>query len=193
MTRRSARIASLAAAMAALLTVSVLGPATADTSVARVQSAETYARSLLNCTRTGGWVEPDGSCSDRGSGKHSAYLEPLPFHAGISRKVAWPWARAMVANDVCGHVIAGKPELGKRLANKGFGYQYYGENVGCGWGHGSAQDVVLATHLAMQAEKSSGGGHWENMKNAGYRSVGIGVATRDGTTMVVFDFYGKRW
>jgi len=192
MTRRPARIAGLAVAIAALLTVSVLGAATADTSVARVQDAETYARSLLNCTRTGGWVEPDGSCSDRGSGKHSVYRKPLPLHAGISRKVAWRWARALVANNVCGHVIAGKPELGRRLANQGFRYQYYGENIGC-WGNGSAHEVVLEAHLAMQAEQSSGGGHWQNMKNAGYRSVGIGVATRDGVTMVVFDFYGKRW
>ncbi len=45
----------------------------------------------------------------------------------------------------------------------------------------------------MQAEQPSGGGHWQNMKNAGYKSVGIGVATGNGTTMVVYDFYGKRW
>jgi hypothetical protein len=179
--------------LALLLAVSMIAAASAETSVTRDQAAESYARSLLNCTRTGGWVLPDGSCADRGSGKHSAYRKPLPAHAGISRKVAWPWARAMVAYDVCGHVIAGKPELGTRLRNKGFGYPYFGENVGCGWGHGAALDVVLATHLSMQAEKASGGGHWKNMKNAGYRSVGIGVATQDGTTMVVYDFYGKRW
>ncbi|MFO7533439.1 MAG: CAP domain-containing protein [Candidatus Limnocylindrales bacterium] len=190
---RPTRITSLAMALAALLAVSLIGPATADIGVARVVSAETYARSLLNCTRSGGWVEPDGSCIDRGSGKHSAYRKPLPEHRGISRKVAWPWARAMVANDVCGHVISGKPELGTRLARKGFSHRYYGENVGCGWGHGSAHDVVLASHLAMQAEKPTEGWHWKNMKDPGYRSVGIGVATRDGTTMVVYDFYGRRW
>ena len=183
----------LATALALLLAVSAVGSAAAGTTVSRVPEAERYARTLLNCTRTGGWVQPDGTCIDRGTGTHSAYLAPLPRHRGISRKVAWPWARAMVTNDVCGHVIAGKPELGTRLARKGFGYRYYGENVGCDWGHGSAHDVVLATHLAMQAEKSSGGGHWKNMKNSGYRSVGIGVATRDGTTMVVYDFYGRRW
>jgi hypothetical protein len=189
----STRITSLAIALAMLLAVSVVGPATADVTVSRVVSAEDYARSLLNCTRSGGWVEPDGRCIDRGSGKHSAYRKPLPRHPGISQKVAWPWARAMVAHGICGHVIAGKPELGTRLARKGFPYRYYGENVGCGWGHGSPHDVVLATHLAMQAEKPTRGGHWKNMKDSGYRSVGIGVATRDGTTMVVYDFYGRRW
>jgi hypothetical protein len=180
-------------ALAVLLAVSVAGPATSNGTVARVVSAEDYARSLLNCTRSGGWVQPDGSCIDRGSGKHSAYRQPLPRHRGISRKVAWPWARALVAHDVCGHVIAGKPGLGRRLANKGFPYRYYGENVGCGWSHGSAHDVVLATHLAMQAERSTQGWHWKNMKDSRYRSVGIGVAMRDGTTMVVYDFYGRRW
>ncbi len=188
-----ARIGSLALALSLALSVSAFGPAAADISIARAFSAEKYALSLLNCTRTGGWVQVDGTCADRGSGKHSAYRKPLPRHRGISKQVAWPWARAMVNHEVCGHVIAGKPELGRRLASKGFRYQYFGENVGCGWGHGETQDVILATHRAMQAEKSSGGGHWKNIKNAGYKSVGIGVATRDGVTMVVYDFYGKRW
>lgn len=188
-----ARVTSLALAIAALLAISLVGPATAKSTVVRVPSAEKYAKSLLNCTRTGGWVEADGSCSDRGSGKYSAYRKPLPRHRGISRKVAWPWARNMVTYDVCGHVIAGKPELGSRMLRKGYRYPFYGENVGCGWGYGSAEDVVLATHLAMQAEKAYRGGHWKNMKNDGFRSVGVGVATRDGVTMVVFDFYGKRW
>ena len=187
-----ARIGSLSVMLGLLLAVAVAIPASAEVSVARVGSAETYALSLLNCTRTGGWVEADGSCSDRGSGAHSDYRKPLPRHSGISRKVAWRWARALVNKNVCGHVIAGRPELGARLARRGFRFSYYGENVGCGWGYGSANDVILATHLAMQAEQSYGGGHWQNMKNTSYKSVGIGVATGNGTTMVVYDFYGKR-
>jgi hypothetical protein len=186
------RIASLAASLALLMAVAAVGPATAATP-SRVGDAERYALSLLNCTRTGGWVKPDGSCKDRGTGKHSGYRKPLPLHRGISTEVAWPWARAMVEADVCGHYIAGKPDLSRRMDLAGFGYHYYGENVGCGWGGGAPEQVVLASHLAMQAEKRSRGGHWLNIKNAGYRSVGIGVATRNGTTMVVWDFYGKRW
>jgi hypothetical protein len=194
MTGRPARIASLALTLAVTLALSAIGPAAAtEPTMARVWSAEKYALNLLNCTRSGGWVDTDGTCLDRGSGKHSAFRQPLPRHRGISKKVAWPWARALVNHDVCGHAIAGKPQLGRRLANRGFRYGYYGENVGCGWGHGDAKAVVLATHLAMQAEKSVNGGHWQNMKNAGYKSVGVGVATRDGVTMVVFDFYGRRW
>jgi len=43
----------------------------------------------------------------------------------------------------------------------------------------------------MQAEKSYNGGHWKNMKNGAFKSVGIGVATSGSTTMVVYDFYGR--
>ena len=46
---------------------------------------------------------------------------------------------------------------------------------------------------SAKAEKADKGGHWKNIKNVGYKSVGIGVATRDGRTVVVYDFYGKRW
>lgn len=193
MTTGPARLGSFAVALALLLAVSVVGPAAAATSVTRIWSAEKYGLSLLNCTRTGGWVKADGSCIDRGTGKHSAYRKPLPRHKGISKKVAWPWARAMVNHDVCGHVIASKPQLSTRMASAGFKYGYYGENVGCGWGNGSPKAVVLKTHRKFQAEKAARGGHWKNIKNIGYKSVGIGVATRNGTTMVVYDFYGKRW
>jgi hypothetical protein len=193
MTRRLGRTGLLASVTALLLALSTIGPAAASDPVKRVWSAEKYALSLLNCTRTGGWVTAQGTCIDRGTGKHSAYRKPLPRHKGISKKVAWPWARALVKHDVCGHSISGKPELAKRMSSNGFSYGYYGENVGCGWGFGDAKDVVLMTHRAFQAEKADKGGHWKNIKNVGYKSVGIGVATRDGRTMVVYDFYGKRW
>ena len=52
---------------------------------------------------------------------------------------------------------------------------------------------MLATHRGMQAEKSYGGGHWKNMKNKRFKSVGIGVAKKNGRIMVVYDFYGKRY
>lgn len=182
---------SLAATLALVMALPTGAPVAAATP-ARVVDAEAYALSLLNCTRTGGWVKRDGTCKNRGSGKHSAKRKPLPMHQGISRKVAWPFARALVQANICGHVIAGKPDLSGRMRGAGFRHHYFGENVGCGWGGGSPAQVVLETHLAMQAEKRVKGGHWRNIKNAKYRSVGIGVATRNGTTMVVWDFYGKR-
>jgi len=193
MTRGIGRIGSLALAVALLMTLSVIGPATADTTIKRAWSAEKYAKSLLNCTRTGGWVKADGRCVARGTGKYSAYRAPLRRHKGISGKVAFRWARNMIRYDVCGHTIAGKPDLRTRLVRAGYRYYYFGENVGCGWGYGSPKAVVLMTHRAFQAEKAGRGGHWRNIKNRGYKSVGVGVATRNGVTMVVYDFYGKRY
>lgn len=187
------RIGSFATALALLLALNLVGPVTAETTTTRSWSAEKYGLSLLNCTRTGGWVKADGTCVDRGSGKHSAYRKPLPRHKGLSKKVAWPWARTMANHDVCGHSIAGKPVLSQRFSSKGFTYPYYGENVGCGWGHGDPKQVVLMTHRAFQKEKSYKGGHWKNIKNSGYKSVGIGVAVKGNTVMVVYDFYGRRW
>lgn len=193
MTIRLGRVGTLALGTAVALAASLLAPASAQTEIARVVDTEAYALSLLNCTRTGGWVTEDGTCLDRGSGEFSAARPALRRHKGISREVAWPWARALVAHQVCGHSISGKPELPKRFSRKGYRYWLIGENVGCGWGHGDPRDVILATHLSMQAEKADKGGHWKNMKYRGYKSVGIGVATGNGVTMVVYDFYGKRY
>jgi len=180
----------LAMALALVMVVAMVAPAAAAAPT-RVWSAEKYALSLLNCTRTGGWVTAKGTCDGRGSGKYSALRPALKRSKGISRKVAWPWARALVAAEACAHTLPGKRQLRERFSIKGYRYHYIGENIGCGWGSASPKQVVLATHRAMQAEKSSGGGHWKNMKNERYKSVGIGVATRNGRTVVVYDFYGR--
>ncbi len=193
MTRGLGRATSLALGLGLAMAVATAAPASAADTVKRHWGAEKYAVSLMNCTRTGGWVKSDGTCVGRGSGKHSTYRAPLRRHTGISKKVAFKWARNMVQYEVCGHSIAGKPDLGVRLAAKGFGYGYYGENVGCGWGSGSPKQVVLKTHRMFQAEHAVNGGHWRNIKNGGYKSVGVGVAYRHGVVMVVYDFYGKRY
>ena len=194
MTHGLGRAISLATVSALLLALVAIGPVAADDgAVVRVKAAEAYAMKLLNCTRTGGWVKADGSCIGRGSGKYSAHRKPLRMHKNISHKVAWPWARNMVIHNACDHVIAGKPGLSQRLRNKGFRHGTMGENVGCGWGYGDPMALVLASHRSMQAEKSYRGGHWKNIKSLRYKSVGVGVATRDGRTMVVWDFYGKRY
>lgn len=152
--------------------------------------AERLGLRLLNCTRTGGWVRVDGTCKGRATGTYSPYLRPLRLHHGISSLVAFGWASELVKAKVCGHVIPGQPDLQVRLASAGFLGASFGENVGCWWSDMPPSDVVIAVHRLMQAEKAYDGGHWRNMKNPGYRSVGIGVATAAGRTTVVFDFYG---
>jgi hypothetical protein len=191
MFRHHARTGFVAMMLTAALAATIAAPAVAATPT-RAKDAERYAHSLLNCTRTGGWVTAKGSCRGRGTGKFSAKRPPLKRSKGISKKVAWRWARTLTTAQACAHVLPGEPDLGQRLASQGYKHNVYGENVGCGWGGGSPRQVVLATHRAMQAEKSYRGGHWRNMKMKGYKSVGIGVATNDGRTTVVYDFYGKR-
>ena len=192
MNRAMTRPVACAMVVAMLLALVAVGPAAAGT-VSRSQAAERYAHSLLNCTRTGGFVTKSGACLARGSGKYSVKRPPVRLHANISLKVAWPWARAMNAYDVCDHVIPGKPGLTQRMRSQGFRYWYYGENVGCVWQTNDARAAVLAVHRMMQAEKRFRGGHWRNIKDKGFKSVGVGVATGNGRVMVVWDFYGKRY
>jgi uncharacterized protein YkwD len=166
---------------------------TSAASVTRDAGAEAYALRLLNCTRTGGLVKADGTCVGRASGTYSVQRKPLRRHKDISTRVAWPWARTMAVHDACAHAIPGRPVLAQRMRSSGFRAWAYGENVGCGWGNADAASVVLATHRAMQAEQRVDGGHWQNIKNPIYKSVGIGVATGNGRVMVVWDFYGQRY
>jgi hypothetical protein len=186
-----ARAGLVAVILAALLATAVAAPAVGS-SPTRAKKAEWYALSLLNCTRTGGWVTAAGRCRGRGSGKYSAKRAPLQRSMGLSHKVAWPWARKLTIAKDCAHELVGEPLLGGRFSSKGYRHYVIGENIGCGWGGRPAKQIVLATHRDMQAEKSYGGGHWRNMKDPDYKSVGIGVANSNGRTTVVYDFYGKR-
>jgi hypothetical protein len=191
MTVRPRLVALWSTAIAVMLAAVIVMPAAAA-SPARVFDAEKYALSLLNCTRTGGWVTKAGKCKGWGSGTYSGKRAKLPRSKGISKKVAFDWSSDLVVAKACGHALPGEPTFGARMSQAGYKNSYIGENVGCGWGGASPKMIILSTHRAMQAEKSYGGGHWKNMKNRGYKSVGVGVATRDGRTVVVYDFYGKK-
>jgi hypothetical protein len=164
---------------------------TEDAVPQRDTDAELVGLRLLNCTRTGGWVRADGTCKGRASGTYSPYLKPLRLNEGISSLVAFGWASELLKAQACGHALPGMPALPLRLAAAGFEAPSFGENVGCSWSSRAPRDVVIWAHRAMQAERSYDGGHWRNMKNPAYRSVGIGVATIEGRTVVVFDFYGQ--
>lgn len=196
MSSASVRRGTVALYLALLVAMSAAGPAASEEPASakapqRHADAERLGYALLNCTRSGGWVRADGTCEGYGSGTFSAALPDLRLHRSISRRVAFRWASEMVRAKVCDHVIPGQPVLGLRFSSAGFGYQYLGENVGCGWGAMSAEDLVIAAHLAMQAEQGNGGWHWRNMKNQRYKGVGIGVATLGRMTTVVYDFYGR--
>ena len=190
MDRARTRLWTAPVMVATLVALAMVTPVSAG-APQRDLAAEELGLSLLNCTRTGGWVRADGTCKGGGTGMYSAMLPELVRHDGISRKVAFRWASQLVQADVCDHVIPGKPILDARFSSAGFRYSYVGENVGCSWGGASPEEMVLRAHRSMQAEKGTGGWHWRNMKNRGFKGVGIGVATLGSMTTIVYDFYGR--
>ena len=151
-------------------------------------SVERFYLGLVNCTRTGGWVLSDGTCRGYGSGKYSAYIAPIAYSYGISDRVTRPYARLLVLRGLCSHTADGDP--GYRLRRAGFTRWTWGENIGCRDGYSTAKAAVLASHLKFQAEKSTNGGHWRNIKNAKYHWIGIGVWRSSTRTRLVVDFYG---
>lgn len=156
---------------------------TLDTS----RRVEAYYLRLLNCTRTGGWVRSDGSCSGYGSGRYSAYRTPLRLSSGISTYVSRPYAKYIAVHNLCTHFANGDP--GYRLRRAGYRSYRWAENIGCNASSTNAYKSVLASHLYFQREKYTGGGHWVNIKNSLYTYVGIGVWRSSGRVRLVVDFY----
>jgi hypothetical protein len=193
--RPGAQRASIRSRVASVLALSLLASlvafgtsAAAPSGVAAADppwyGAETYYLSLLNCTRTGGWVLKDGTCKGYGSGTYSKYVPPLKRGALLS-DVSRRWARKLAIAGACYH-----GNVSARLRNAGFTTYTWGENIGC-WDAATARKSVLYTHLAFQREKATGGGHWKNIKNARYKKVGIGVWRANGHTRLVTDFIGR--
>ena len=181
----------LSSALAAGVLASVLAigglattPAPVAASTAPWYSVEVYYLGLVNCTRTGGWVTQTGTCSGYGSGRYSKYVPPLKLNATLSA-VARGWARKLAVANACKH---GDP--GARLAAAGFHPRTWGENIGCFNGITNVKAAVLAVHRMMQAEKSTNGGHWKNIKNPAFKQIGIGIWVYSGRMRVVNDFIG---
>lgn len=147
-------------------------------------AVETYYLGLMNCTRTGGWVTSSGGCSSPGGRS----VAPLKLDAGISSKVARPYAKKLATSGACSHFIGGNP--GDRLRAAGYTSYIWAENLGCRSGDPKA--AVLGSHLFFQSEKSYLGGHYVNLMNAKYDRVGIGVWASGGRVRLVVDFYHPR-
>jgi hypothetical protein len=170
-----------------LVMIGFAPPVTTAAAVAPRYALEKFGLSLINCTRTGGWVLKDGSCKDRGTGKHSAYRPPLRLGPALARRVARPYARKIAAAHYCGHNFGGRTITGA-FHHAGFYGAHWGESIGCGTWTRPRRDII-ETHLMMQAEKASNGWHWRNMKNPAFKVVGVGVAVVGGVTRIVEDFY----
>jgi uncharacterized protein YkwD len=180
--RRFVRHAVFAGGIAALGIVAPIGQASTADAITTVDrpwyTVEQYYLGLANCTRTGGY----------GSGRYSAYVRPLRYSSSISDRDSRPYAKLLAVRALCTHYANGDP--GYRLRRIGLYHSTWGENIGCRDGYSTAKAAVLASHLAMQAERSTNGGHWRNLKNRNYIWVGIGVWRYYSRTRLVTDFYG---
>lgn len=148
---------------------------------------ETWYLGLVNCTRTGGWVLSDGRCRGYGTGRYSTYVKPLVRHVGISNLVSRPYAKLLAVRNGCSHYLNGDP--GYRLRRAGYLSYTWGENIGCRYGYSTVRAAILASHRAFQAEKSTNGGHWRNIKNARFTYIGMGIWKYSGRVRLVTDFY----
>jgi len=146
-------------------------------------AVEAYYLDLMNCTRTGGTVTAAGLCSSPGGRS----VAPLALDAGISAKVARPYAKLLATRNLCSHFASGGPST--RLRRAGYTSYNWAENLGCRSGNPVA--AVLGSHLFFQAERawSPVGGHYRNLMNANYDRVGIGVWVYGGRVRLVVDFY----
>ena len=147
-------------------------------------AAEKYLLSLLNCTRGGGWVLADGSCSSPGG----SGIAPLKLDVGISDKVARPYAKKLAANGACTHFYGGDP--GDRLRAAGYTSYHWAENLSCRY-YRDPRDAAVALVRFFQSEKywSPVGGHYVNMMNRDYDRAGVGLWVSGGNLNFVVDFY----
>lgn len=189
--RSRPRITLALALAATLLTVGGAVPITtsATTTIDRPwYTVEQFYLGLANCTRTGGWVLSDGTCRGYGSGRYSAYRTPFRFSSYMSDYDSRPYAKRLATTAQCTHYADGDP--GYRLRRIGLYDWRWGENIGCRDWYASVKAAVLASHLAFQAERSTNGGHWQNLKNPGFVYIGLGIWWSNGRTRLVTDFYG---
>lgn len=146
-------------------------------------AVEAYYLDLMNCTRTGGIVTAAGLCSSPGGRS----VAPLALDAGISTKVARPYAKLLATRGLCSHFASGSPAT--RLRRAGYTSYNWAENLGCR--SGKATSAVLGSHLFFQSERnwSPVGGHYRNLMSTKYDRVGIGVWVAGGRVRLVVNFY----
>jgi hypothetical protein len=186
--RRSHRTIALALAVLALLAIAPAASAADTTTLSPdLVSPEAYYLRLLNCSRTGGYVNADGSCAGYGSGRYSSYVRPITFNWGLTTNVARPYAKLLATKGKCDHFLNGDP--GDRMRRAGYHPSWWGENIGCRDGSTNVYSSILASHRAFQAEKPSNGGHWRNIKNSKFQFVGIGIYRYSSRVRLVVDFY----
>ncbi|MEA2623156.1 MAG: hypothetical protein QOH61_2066 [Chloroflexota bacterium] len=182
---RSPRAFHLLVATALVVVVTAFSAVPVAALETRWPAAEQYALSLMNCTRTGGWVKKDGTCIDRGTGQHSKYRKPLLFKERLAKDISRPQARRVAKAGYLSHEIGGSKN--ERFARAGIKCCATGESLGHYVGNPKA--AVVMVNSFVQDEKGTGGPHWRQLKDSRFKFVGIGVWKRGNDVYVAYDFW----
>jgi hypothetical protein len=152
---------------------------------AKWHSAELYYLSLMNCTRTGGWVTSSGTCSTQTH--HTLPAKgALAFSDAIADKVSRPYARAMADRVVLTHTMDGTTTH-SRLTAGGFPGASWGENIASPSNPG--QSGMISIEIFFQNEAWCRCNHYANIMNSHFHRAGIGIWVSN-SVRVVIDFYG---
>jgi hypothetical protein len=149
-------------------------------------ASEIYYLKLMNCTRTGGWVTSTGTCST--VTHHTLEAQPaISLNAGISNKVARPYAKYMADNRLLNHYLNGTTPH-SRLCNWG-GYcgSAWGENIASPGSYGAGG--MIAIEIFYQNESWCRCEHYYNIMAPFLHQAGIGVWWSH-SVRVAIDFYG---
>ncbi len=148
--------------------------------------SELYDLSLMNCTRTGGWVTSGGACSTQTHHTLPA-RSALVFDDGIANKVARPYAKALADLGVLTHYLNGTTTH-SRMAAGGYPGGSWGENIASPGNSG--QSGMISIEIYFQDEAWCRCAHYYNIMDPYFHRAGVGVWVTGGRTRVVVDFYG---
>jgi hypothetical protein len=147
--------------------------------------SEQYYLSLMNCTRTGGWVTSGGDCSTATHHTLPA-RDALAFDEGIAAKVSRPYAKALADAGVLTHTLGGTTTH-SRLSAAGYPSASWGENIASPGSSGASG--MISIELFFQDESGYRGGHYANIMNGYFHRAGVGIWVSRGCRVVI-DFYG---
>lgn len=180
---RRLRLVALLLGLVALLAV----PAPVTTALDSVlPEVEAFEQTLLDCTRSGGWVQADGSCDKVDAAARIPARQRFAVSARISDDLSRPYARRLAKAGYLSHNLGG--DIHARFRQIGMRRGDVGENIGFAGGM-EPKDAVLRIHRMFQAEWSYRGPHWKNLTDRRFTKVGIGVWQRGEHTYLVLDFH----
>jgi uncharacterized protein YkwD len=155
------------------------------TSSAPYKDMERFYLSLMNCTRTGGWVTSSGECSTQT--RHTLPAQgALALDDGISNNVSRSYAARLADSGLLTHNLGGTTAPG-RLAAAGYGGGSWGENIASPGNSGQSGMILVETFY--QNESGCRCAHYYNIMNRYFHRVGIGIWVSRGVRLVI-DFYG---